>query len=68
MMLKETVEDNNNLYKVSKQCVEYRNILLDRKERRIGNDETRRRQSCSIIAYTRRQKKTNGKTGRQKTD
>ena len=40
MMLKETIEDNNNLYKVSKQCVEYINILPDRKERSIGMDET----------------------------
>lgn len=49
MMLKEAVEDNNNLYKVSKQCVEYRNILLDRKERRIGNDETKEKEKEETI-------------------
>ena len=68
MMLKEAVEDNNNLYKVSMQCVEYINILPDRKERRIGNDETEEKEKEETIMpdyRVQKQSKKNGKTGRQ---
>jgi hypothetical protein len=49
MMLKEAIKDNNNLYKVSKQCVEYINILSDRKERSIGMDETKEKEKEEAI-------------------
>ena len=49
MMLKEAIKGNNNLCKVSKQCVEYINILPDRKERSIGMDETKEKEKEETI-------------------